>query len=134
MISHGYRCTAAAGIAGLMLFCAPLPLLAGEADYEPDDTAEHGAPFFGEAKDLKGMKPLADVRIKVQLKGTMRFFIVQTDEDGRFRRNGLGPEINPASIEYTCEKDGYRTVGVMTRRMSRDKFAPIQIECMLERS
>ncbi len=125
---------AAASLALGMLICAPLPLTAGEADYEPDDTEEHGAPYFGEAKDVKGLKPLPDVRIKVQVKGTMRFFIVQTDHDGRFRRNGLGPEINPANVEYTCEKGGYKTLGVMTRRMSRDKFAPVLIECMLEKT
>ena len=134
MSRNGLRQTTAACIAAVMLICAPVTVMAGEADYEPDDTEEHGAPYFGEAKDVKGLKPLPDVRIKVQVKGTMRFFIVQTDHDGRFRRNGLGPEINPANVEYTCEKGGYKTLGVMTRRMSRDKFAPILIECMLEKT
>lgn len=110
------------------------PAVAGEADYEPDDVHEHGAPYFGEAKDIKGLQPVDNVRIKVQVKGTLRFFIVQTDEDGRFRRNGLGTEVDPANVEYTCEKQGYRTIDISTRRLARDKFAPVEIECLLEKT
>jgi hypothetical protein len=109
------------------------PALAGEAEFEPADIHEHGNPYFGEAKDIKGMGPLENVRIKVQVKGTMRFFIVQTDSDGRFRKNGLGLDVDPEKNEYTCEKDGYRTVEVMHRKMSSAKLSPIEIECLLAR-
>lgn len=124
---------AAAMFASVSLMLA-MPAGAGEADYEPDDVHEHGAPYFGEAKDIKGLTPVDNVRIKVQLKGTFQFFIVQTDEEGRFRRNGLGAEVDPANVEYTCEKQGYRTVDISTRRLARDKFAPVEIECLLEKS
>lgn len=109
-------------------------VVAGEADYEPDDVHEHGAPYFGEVKDIKGLKPVENARVKVQVKGTLRFFIVQTDEEGRFRRNGLGTEVDPANVEYTCEKQGYRTIDISTRRLARDKFAAVEIECLLEKS
>jgi hypothetical protein len=122
----------AASMAAVFLLLAG-PATAGEADYEPDDVHEHGAPYFGEAKDIKGLQPVDNVRIKVQLKGTLRFFIVQTDEEGRFRRNGLGTEVDPANVEYTCEKQGYRTIDISTRRLARDKFAPVEIECLLEK-
>ena len=119
------------GIFALAFLAAPAT--AGEADFEPADIHEHGNPYFGEAKDIKGLGPLENVRIKVQLKGTMRFFIVQTDADGRFRKNGLGLDVDPEKVEFTCEKDGYRTVEVMHRKMSSAKLSPIEIECLLAR-
>ena len=109
------------------------PVLAGEADYEPDDTNEHGAPFFGEAKDIRGLEPVADVRFKAQVRGTMRFFIAQTDEDGRFKRNGLGTDVDPEKVDVTCEKDGFRTVDVLRKRLSSAKNAAVEVECLLEK-
>lgn len=110
------------------------PAVAGEAEFEPADIHEHGNPYFGEAKDIKGLSPLENVRIKVQVKGTMRFFIVQTDSDGRFRKNGLGLDVDPEKNEYTCEKDGFRTVEVMHRKMSSAKLSPVEIECLLAKN
>jgi hypothetical protein len=107
------------------------PAVAGEADFEPADIHEHGNPYFGEAKDIKGLNPVENARIKVQVKGTQRFFIVQTDEEGRFRRNGLGLDVDPEKVEFFCEKDGFRTVEVMHRKMSAAKLSPIEIECLL---
>ena len=119
------------GFSALLMLAAPA--LAGEAEFEPADIHEHGNPYFGEAKDIKGLRPLEDVRIKVQVKGTMRFFIVQTDSDGRFRKNGLGLDVDPENNEDPFEKDGYRTVEVMHRKMSSAKLSPIEIECLLAR-
>lgn len=117
----------------LALVFLAAPAIAGEAEFEPADIHEHGNPYFGEAKDIKGLAPIENARIKVQVKGTMRFFIVQTDEEGRFRKNGLGLDVDPEKNEYTCEKDGYRTVEVMHRKMSSAKLSPIEIECLLAR-
>lgn len=125
------RCFSAWGILAFALLA--MPALAGEAEFEPADIHEHGNPYFGEAKDIKGLAPLENVRIKVQVKGTMRFFIVQTDSEGRFRKNGLGLDVDPEKNEYTCEKDGFRTVEVMHRKMSSAKLSPIEIECLLAR-
>jgi hypothetical protein len=118
-----------AGFSALLMLATPA--VAGEADFEPADIHEHGNPYFGEAKDVKGLSPLENVRIKVQVKGTQRFFIVQTDEEGRFRRNGLGLDVDPEKVEFFCEKDGFRTVEVMHRKMSAAKLSPIEIECLL---
>jgi hypothetical protein len=131
MSSSIQRCFLVAGFSAVLMLAAPA--IAGEADFEPADIHEHGNPYFGEAKDIKGLSPLENVRIKVQVKGTMRFFIVQTDSEGRFRRNGLGLDVDPAKVEFSCEKDGYRTVDVMHRKMSSAKLSPIEIECLLAR-
>ncbi|MBV8165794.1 MAG: hypothetical protein JO021_03300 [Alphaproteobacteria bacterium] len=118
----------------LLALLAALPARAGEADFEPADIHEHGVPYFGEAKDIKGLTPLANVRIRVQVKGTKRFFIVQTDEEGRFRRNGLGLDVDPANVEFFCDKTGFKTVEVLHRRLSGGNLSPIEIECLLERN
>src|SRR5436853_7409623 len=109
----------ACGILGLTLLA--MPALAGEADFEPADIHEHGNPYFGEVKDIKGLSPVENARIKVQVKGTMRFFIVQTDAEGRFRRNGLGLDIDQEKVEVYCEEDGFRNDEGMHRKMSRAK-------------
>jgi hypothetical protein len=110
-----------------------LPALAGEADHEPDDTHEHGAAFFGEAKDIGGMDPLANVRIKGQVRGTTRFFIIQTDEDGRFRRAGMGLDVDAETVDVTCEKAGFKAVEVFKRRASSAKDAAVEVECLMEK-
>jgi hypothetical protein len=45
----------------------PSVLRAGEADFQEEDIAQYGTPYFGEAKDVKGLVPLADVRFKMQV-------------------------------------------------------------------
>ena len=116
----------------LLLAISPLPVLAGEADFQPEDIHEHGAPYFGDAKQIRTLNPIEGVRFKMQLKGTMRFFVIATDEDGRFRRNGLGLDVDPDNVEVSCEKEGFRTVDVMRRRTSSSKNAPVEVECLLE--
>jgi hypothetical protein len=110
-----------------------LPACAGEADHEPDDTHEHGAAYFGEAKDIGRMEPLANVRIKGQIRGTTRFFIIQTDEDGRFRRAGIGLDVDAETVEITCEKSGFRAIDVLRRRASAAKDAAVEVECLMEK-
>ncbi len=109
------------------------PALAGEADHEPDDTHEHGAAYFGEAKDIGGMAPLANVRIKGQVRGTTRFFIIQTDDDGRFRRAGMGLDVDAETVDLSCEKSGFRVVEVFKRRASKAKDAAVEVECLMEK-
>lgn len=125
-------CVCVAGVLGFALLATYA--VAGEADFEPADIHEHGNPYFGEVKEIKGLSPVENARVKVQVKGTLRFFIVQTDAEGQFRRNGLGLDVDPEKVEYFCEKDGYRTVEILHRKMSAAKLSPIEIECLLARN
>ena len=109
----------------------PSLVLSGEADPEPDDTHLYGAPYFGEAKIIPTLDFVPDVRIKGQLKGTPRFFITVTDDHGRFRKEGMGLEVDASNVVFTCEKSGYKTVDVMTRRLSNAKDAAIEVECLM---
>ena len=106
---------------------------AGDADHEITDDHENGVPYFGEVKDVAGLKPIQSARVKAQIKGTPRFLMGQTDEDGRFKIRGLGPEINPDTVDVSCEMAGYRVVDTSRRRMSKDKDAPVEVECLMEK-
>jgi hypothetical protein len=121
--------TIAALCAGLMLLL-PAHLRAGELESEMDDH-DNGAPFFGEAKDVSSQRPLAAVQVKVLAKGGWPIFI-NTNDEGIFRLGGLGKSVNPDTVEIACAKQGYRTLDVLRRRMSRAEDAPVQIECLLE--
>jgi hypothetical protein len=68
--------------------------------------------------------PLEGVRFKAQVRGTMRFFLITTDDEGHFRRNGLGADVDSNTVDLTCEKDGYRTVDVLRRRTSDKRNTP----------
>jgi hypothetical protein len=118
----------------LLALAAPCAARAGEADFNESDIAEFGTPYFGEAKDIKGLQPIEGVRFKAQLKSTFRFFLISTDDEGRFRRNGLGTDVNSDDVEVTCEKEGYRTVDLLRRRTSDKRNAPVEVECLMEKT
>lgn len=110
------------------------PAAAGGADLEAimGDT-EHGAPFFGEALDVKGMKPIEGVRIRAQLKGTPLPVFANTNEDGRFSLRGFGKGIDPTNVEVACEMAGYALLDLSRRRVSAAADAATEIECLFEK-
>jgi hypothetical protein len=110
-------------------FCGPL--VAGEADPEPDDTHIHGPAYFGETKEVPSLEAVTDVRVKGQVRGTYRFFVLQSDDHGRFRRSGMGLDVDANKVEFTCDKAGYKTVDVSWRRLSPAKDAPVEVECLM---
>lgn len=116
----------------LALSCAPAR--AGGADLEAimGDT-EHGAPFFGEATDVKGMKPIEGVRIRAQLKGTPLPVFANTNEEGRFSLRGFGKGVDPANVDVACELSGYKLIDLSRRRVSKDPEAATEIECLFEK-
>jgi hypothetical protein len=107
---------------------------AGGADLEAlmGDT-ENGAPFFGEATDVKGMKPIEGVRIRAQLKGQPLPVFVNTNDEGRFTLRGFGKGIDPENVAIACEMTGYKLLDLSRRRVSKDKDAATEIECLFEK-
>jgi len=124
------------GIAALALLAGasllPIPALGG-GDDEPTDDHDHGAPFFGEAKDVKGMKPVYGALIKAQVTGKLVTIMINTNDEGRFKLPGFGKDVDPDKVAVTCTKDGYQTVEVLRRRLSSAADAPVEIECLLDR-
>lgn len=133
IVSDAKRIAAAVTVAVAALFDA-VGVQAGEADFQEADIAQYGTPYFGDAKDIKGLVPLPEVRFKMQVKGTYRMVLIATDDEGRFRRNGLGSDVDSNTVEITCTKDGYRTVELLRRRTSSKPNAPVEVECLMEKN
>jgi hypothetical protein len=116
----------------MLVASLPLAAGAGDAPYEIDDEHEHGPHFFGEAKDIKSFAPLAGVHIKAAIRGTSRFIVGATDEEGRFRLRGFEKEVDAENVDVSCAKDGYKPVDIVRRRLSTGPDAPVEVECLLE--
>ncbi len=130
-ISVAGSLAAAALLGALML--VPSQLRAGGQESEGADDHEHGAPFFGEAKDVTSFKPVAGVVVKgkvITSKGLP--ILVNTNIEGKFKLPGFGKAVDPANVEISCTKKGYRTIDVIRRRVASDFDAPVEIECLLD--
>lgn len=128
------RLHAMAGALSLCFAFSASAARAGGSDLEAimGDT-ENGPPFFGEALDIKGMKPIEGVRIRAQLKGMPLPVFVDTNDEGRFSIRGFGKGIDPANVDVNCEMSGYKLVDMSRRRMSKDSDAATEIECLFEK-
>jgi hypothetical protein len=123
-----------AGLFFLAVIVAAVPANAGGAELEAlMGDKENGAPFFGEARDVKGLKPLEGVRIRAQLKGQPLPVFVDTNEDGRFSLRGFGKGVDPNNVDIKCEITGYNLLDLSRRRVSRDADAATEIECLFEK-
>ena len=120
---------AAAFVAAALLASAAA---AGDADFEGQDDHESGAPFFGEAKDVRGMKPMDGVRVRGEVKGGSFPIIISTDSEGKFKFRGFGKDVIPDNVQISCAKDGFNLIDVARRRLSNAADAPVEIECLLE--
>ena len=124
-------CLAGLAIAAL----AAGPALAGGSDIEgSEEDKELGAPYFGEAKDIRGLKPLEGVRISAQRKGNPLPVLASTDAEGRFRIPGFGKEVNSDDVTITCAKSGWKVVETERRKLAKDFDSPVEIECLLEKN
>lgn len=123
-----------AGLFFLAAIVAAVPANAGGAELEAlMGDKENGGPFFGEARDVKGLKPLEGVRIRAQLKGQPLPVFVDTNEDGRFSLRGFGKGVDPNNVDIKCEIAGYNLLDLSRRRVSRDADAATEIECLFEK-
>jgi hypothetical protein len=128
-----YTCCAALSFLLAAELLLPAALKAGGSESEMQDSHENGAPFFGEAKDVSTMKPVQGAVIKGRPTiGRGATISINTNIEGRFRLLGFGKGVDPASIEITCAKPGYKTLDVIRRRIASDADAPVEIECLLD--
>ena len=123
-----------AGLFFLAAIVAAVPANAGGAELEAlMGDKENGAPFFGEARDVKGLKPLEGVRIRAQLKGQPLPVFVDTNEEGRFSLRGFGKGVDPDNVDIKCDISGYNLLDLSRRRVSREADAATEIECLFEK-
>jgi hypothetical protein len=123
----------AALFTGLAMLAAG-PAQAGGADLEAlEGDTENGAPFFGEATDVKGMKPLPNVRIRAQVKGQPLPVFAYTNDEGRFSIRGFGKGLDPANVDVQCDADGFSLIDLTRRRVSAAPEAATVVECLFEK-
>jgi len=122
-----------AGLFFLAAIVAAVPANAGGAELEAlMGDKENGAPFFGEARDVKGLRPLEGVRIRAQLKGQPLPVFVDTNEEGRFSLRGFGKGVDPDHVDIKCDISGYNLLDLSRRRVTRDADAATELECLFE--
>ena len=120
-------------LAAFVVFASPFAH-AGDADLQAiEGDKENGPPFFGEAMDVKGMRPLEGVRIRAQVKGQPLPVFVNTSDEGRFSLRGFGKGVDPADIDIKCEITGYKLIDLSRRRVSKAADAATEIECLFEK-
>lgn len=116
-----------------LLLTAPNGVFAGGDDLFGDG-AGHPPQFVGIARDIKTMKPVSGVFVVATLKDSNFRASTFADDEGRFRIEGFPDGFNPEAVEFTCSKTGYKMLKTIRRKISPDPKAPLEIECLTERS
>lgn len=115
---------------------ASLPALANGGDFFAEMQAhfefnpEVGPQFFGFIRDENGrVVPNAVVSATIHPSGSG--MIVHADVLGHYRIPGFSKHIDPATVEISCSKPGYRQVAAHRRVRTGDPNTPIETTCML---
>lgn len=97
-----------------------------------EDNPADGPPFFGEAVDIRGHKPITGATVRADY-GKSQSLLTSTDPEGRFRFTGFGPSIDPKTVRVSCSMKGFRLIEATQRQVSNDSGAPYHVECLMAR-
>jgi hypothetical protein len=98
-------------------------------DHEPE--ADAGPSYFGFVKDTRG-GVVADAKVTVAVKAGSGI-VTRSNILGAYRVPGFSKEIDPNTVEVTCEKDGYKYVRTFRRSPPGAEVKTIEMECVLQR-
>jgi hypothetical protein len=118
-------------LGALLGFAAPA-WAGGDMD-EYDVNPDSGPPFIGAVRDIDKGIGIKDARVTADIQNGKGTVITQTNTLGRFKFDGFRKEIDPAQIDISCSKDGYRMDKVVRRRPSMEPGVPIEIDCLMVR-
>jgi hypothetical protein len=101
---------------------------------DDDDTSEDEGPsYFGFVMDSNGAT-LPDTKVTVSVKDRGGV-VTRTDALGAYKVPGFGKEIDPKDVEISCERPGYKQVGVYRRNLPPpDSKIPVETECRMQRA
>jgi hypothetical protein len=118
--------------AALALALAHNGAWAGGSGLDEQDDADAGTPFFGFVKDLDARgRGLADAKVVAEIKGGNASLVTRADAQGHYRITGFGKDVDAATVEITCSKEGYRLERAARRKVSNDPGAPIEVDCLM---
>jgi hypothetical protein len=120
----------ALGLALGLMLCFVEDISAGGGGFAPDEN-DVGPRFFGFVKDPDN-NVIDDAKIIVKIRKLNTTFVLRTDSQGHFRITGLGESLDPADIDISCSKDGYRAVGPPRRLPPSSAGAATEVDCTLE--
>jgi hypothetical protein len=128
---NGVTVFAATAIAVALLLGSP-GAWAGGGDFgDDDDQAEAGPSYFGFVKDSRGdLIPEAKVVAELKNRATL---VTHSDDVGVYKIPGFGKDIDPADVEITCSKAGYKDVIAVKRPPGADASASVQADCTLSK-
>ena len=127
---HGATVLAATAVALALLLAAP-GAWAGGGDFGDDeDQAESGPSYFGFVKDGKG-DLISEAKVVAELKNRATL-VTHSDDVGVYKIPGFGKDIDPADVEITCSKAGYKEA-VAVKRPGTGADASVQADCTLNK-
>lgn len=91
--------------------------------------ADQGVPYFGFAKDRSG-KSIPGVAISATTPSGSTF-VVQTDNQGRYRIPGFSKSVDAKRVQVSCAKAGYKLLARDRRVMRSAVNVPIETNCVL---
>ena len=122
-------------VAALALSTRSMALCANGAEFfEAENDGKIVLYYFGQIKDSKGT-PLDKLMVTVKAKNVDMSFPIRNDSPGHFRTSdigraieGLGKKVDPAQIEITVTKAGYKLV---TSPKIPNKLGAVQLDAFV---
>jgi hypothetical protein len=118
-------------LVSVLLVTAPaLAAQAGGDDYDAmNDTEGKGPAYFGFVRDHRGA-PVSDAQVILKPKQGEPV-VLKSNVLGLYRSH-VTKDVQPADVEVSCGKTGYRQTGVM-RRPGQENDRHIETNCTLRR-
>ncbi len=128
---NGLTVFAATAIALALLLIHPNAGWAGGGDFgDDDDQTEAGPSYFGFVKDSRG-DLISEAKVVAELKNRATL-VTHSDDVGVYKIPGFGKDIDPADVEITCSKAGYKEA-IAVKRPGTDATASVQADCTLSK-
>lgn len=107
-----------------------VPALAGGDDYDAmNDKEGRGPAYFGFVRDHRG-SPVSNAEVILRPKSGEPV-VLKSNVLGLYRSH-ITKDVQPADVEVSCAKSGYKQSEVM-RRPGQDQDMHVEINCTLQR-
>ena len=99
---------------------------------DDDNNTDTGPAFFGFVRDAGGAA-VGDAKVTATVKAGGAL-VTRSNVMGVYKIPGMGKGVDPASVDISCAKDGYKQANVVRRPHAADEGKdPIEVECYLQK-